>query len=411
MIDVYRGVSSRLLTTQVLAGFAQWVDIFLIFSIPSFLWNSSPEDIALIAACFGLPSLFLGPFIGAIVDRADPRKMAFLGAIARTILSLCIAFAPSFGIFAIFVVLKGLANICYWPSTSILTNRIVCEGDRIKYYSSLGAMDQITKVMTPMFAGAMIYWFSSQKIFLASALATLLCAHFIYRFPDLDEGEKKLTRTTVSIFRDLLFGFKSIRELPRKLIATISLSIGMSLTLAIYDPHLASFLNWMNLGSGAFSAILTSTACGAIFGATMIRFFLAQVKSENLVKVGMFIFAFAIVSFFCVFFYRQNYIGLVTLAIFWFLNGMGYEIFAMGCSVNMQNFCPPALLGRITTTARSLQMLAVVSGPSLGAYLIEISSRFTPFIVSGALSVVLLFFSIVFLPQNEAKNFARNEIR
>ena len=240
MIDANRGISNRLLATQVLAGFAQWIDVFLIFSIPSFLWKSTPEDIALVAACFGLSSLFLGPFIGVLVDRVDPRRMAFLGAMGRTIFSLCIAFAPSFVIFLIFVVLKGIANTCYWPSTSILTNRFIKEYDRVKYYSSLGAMDQITKVMTPMVAGAMIYWFSSQKIFLVSALATLLCANFIYRFPEINGGAKKLTKKTSSIFGDLLFGFRSIGNLPRKLIVTISLSIGMSLTLAIYDPAVST---------------------------------------------------------------------------------------------------------------------------------------------------------------------------
>lgn len=406
MIAVHRGFAKELLTTQVLAGLAQWIDVFLIFSIPSFLWNSPPEDIALIAACFGLPSLFLGPFIGVVVDRTDPGKMAFFGAVARTLLSICIAFAPSFWFFVACVVLKGLANICYWPATSILTNRIVHENERVKYYSSLGALDQLTKVMTPIFAGVMVYWFSSQKIFLASAFATLLCACFIYKFADTGAGEKKHAGTEKSIFKDLWFGFESIGRLPSNLIASICLGIGMSLALAIYDPHLASFLNSENLGPGAFSAILTSTACGAIFGATMIRFLWSRARPETLVRVGVSIFSIAIVSFLCVCFYGQNRIGLMTLVTLWFLNGMGYEIFAMGCSVNMQNFCPPALLGRVATTGRSLQMLAVVSGPSLGACIIDLSSRIAPFFISGILSVALLLASVVFLPKNGKRNSA-----
>lgn len=313
MIAVNRGFPNGLLTTQLLSGFAQWVDVFLIFSIPSFLWNSPPEDIALIAACFGLPSLFLGPFIGVIVDRTDPGKMAIFGAVARTFLSLCIAFVPSFWFFVVFVVLKGLANICYWPALSILTNRIVHESERVKYYSSLGALDQMTKVMTPIFAGVMVYWFPSQKIFLASAFATLLCVCFIYGLSGVDVREKRQARTPGSIFEDLREGFKSIGGLPSNLIASICLGIGMSLALAIYDPHLASFLNWENLGPGAFSAVLTSTACGAIFGATMIRFFWARAKPENLIRVGMFLFAIAIVSFLCFYFYGETHIGLATL--------------------------------------------------------------------------------------------------
>jgi hypothetical protein len=37
----------KLLFIQTLAGFAQWLDIFLIFSVPSFVWKADPAQIAI----------------------------------------------------------------------------------------------------------------------------------------------------------------------------------------------------------------------------------------------------------------------------------------------------------------------------------------------------------------------------
>lgn len=88
--------AGRLLVIQTLAGFSQWIDVFLIFSVPAFLWQSTPGQIAFIASCFGLPGLFWSPMIGALLDQRDARRAACCAAAARTALTGFIAFAPEF---------------------------------------------------------------------------------------------------------------------------------------------------------------------------------------------------------------------------------------------------------------------------------------------------------------------------
>ncbi len=64
---VFSSISNpgKLLIIQTLSGFSLWIDIFLIFLIPSFVWGSTPLQIAIISAVLTIPSLILGPIMGA----------------------------------------------------------------------------------------------------------------------------------------------------------------------------------------------------------------------------------------------------------------------------------------------------------------------------------------------------------
>lgn len=215
-----------MLCIQTLAGFSSWIDIFLIFSVPAFIWKSSPSEIALVAALYGLPSLVIGPIFGAFLDRNDPRKLMLLGAFLRTLLTILIAFSSSYEIFAILVFLKGLANLIYWPSSTIFTNQAIQKGLRVSYFSTLSALDQFAKVVTPMLAGILALKFPSQLIFLVSAALTGCCFFLVLNFAhDLDLQGKKDVRDVKSLIANLIEGFRSFSKLPNALLMSMSMTI------------------------------------------------------------------------------------------------------------------------------------------------------------------------------------------
>lgn len=399
----------RLLLAQVLAGFSQWIDIFLIFSIPSFIWKSSPEEIAFIATCFGLPSLLLGPFVGVVVDRTDARKMALCGSLTRSVLTIAIAFAPTLPIFSAFVLLKGMANLLYWPATSILTNQIIDGPNRIKYYSSLRGLDQLTKIITPLMTGLLIAAVDSQKIFIISGAITFLCALVIFGLPSdpPKESAQEDQENKNTIWSDFLIGFRSIKVLHKHLLVSLSLGIGMSFALALHDPHLAAFLKYSNSPPSAFSIILSATAAGAAAGAIAVRFFFTRLASASLIRVGIFLFFLSLSIFSISISIEAKTLDVLPLAILWFMSGLGYELFLIGSSVNTQNLCPSHLLGRLTTSTRSVQMLAIVTAPSIGAALINHYTRLAPFTTSAVIAMFLLAGSFFMLPRSHisaAKN-------
>lgn len=381
-----------MLCIQTLAGFSSWIDIFLIFSVPAFIWKSSPSEIALVAALYGLPSLVIGPIFGAFLDRNDPRKLMLLGAFSRTLLTLLIAFSSSYEIFAILVFLKGLANLTYWPSSTIVTNQAIQKGLRVSYFSTLSALDQFAKVITPMLAGILALKFPSQLIFLVSAALTSCCFFLVLNFAhDLDFQEKKDdVRDVKSLIANLIEGFRSFSKLPNALLMSMSMTVGISLSLAIYDPHLASFISSKGFDATIFSIVVSSTAAGAIAAAIAVRLLLKDKTAGFLMRSGVVIFNVAIFSSASIITIAPIYLNKATFICLWFINGFGYELFTIGASVNIQNLCPQHLLGRVSTSLRSASTAAIVLAPSFGALLIAEGGRSMPFIASAVLSLLIL---------------------
>jgi len=182
----------------------------------------------------------------------------------------------------------------------------------------------------------------------------------------------------------------------------------MALSLAIYDPHVAAYLKALDFQSSIFSLIVSSTAAGAVCGALWIRFFASKTSAIRFIKAGIALFLLAIASMAILSAFYVHVINATVLAVMWFVSGMGYEIFLIGSSVTLQELCPPHLLGRVTTSARSLQMLAVVTGPLIGAWLISMQSRAAPFGVSALLVCLLLLASLRYLPRKAARGPAQD---
>lgn len=94
--------SSKLIYVQALSSLSLWLDIFLIFTVPVYIWHASPSSIAFLAFCLGAPMLFLGPIIGTLIDRHDVRKTLLLGALLRTLSTVALAVSPDLQSFFVF---------------------------------------------------------------------------------------------------------------------------------------------------------------------------------------------------------------------------------------------------------------------------------------------------------------------
>lgn len=325
----------------------------------------------------------------------------YFGILARSILTAAIAFAPDYWSFATLVFSKGVANVCYWPAGSIITNHLVGPADRVRYYSSLSVFDQGAKIVTPLIAGMLTLFFNSQLIFLFSACATTVGTLLLPKlFRESRFNREARSSRKNGIFNDLTTGLRRILLLPRNLTVSVALGIGMSLVLAVYDPHLAPFLSSSGFEARAFSIVVAATGGGAVIGAVLVRFVFPGATAVALMRGGIALFTFAITGAAVMSTFYMESASIGAFVFFWLINGFGYELFLIGNGVNLQNLCPLPMLGRISTSARNLQMLAVVTGPSLGAWLINTHTRSVPFVVAAAFAWLLLGFSMMGLRTN-----------
>jgi len=373
----------RLLQAQAYSNLAQWIDIFLMFSVPAFVWKATPADIALVAAAYGLPVLFLGPVIGGLLDRGPPLRWMLWGTLLRTTASLCMVWAPQLDAFTWLVAAKGLAKLFHGPSGAIVTKRLVAPGGQLRYFALLGTLDHGCKLVTPLVVACLVTWVSPQTVFLLSAGATAACwfrLRALSRYPALMPAAGAPRRRAAPQWPPL----------PPALLQSALLSVGIALALAVYDPHLPGYLHAQGFGTAVFSQLVAATALGAIGATLLVRFRWADAVPATLMRQGAAAFCIALGAVALLATLAPGRAGAGSLSLLWCASGFGYELFAVGAAVTLQRLCPPAFLGRVSTYLRSLQSCAGVAGPLLGAGLISRYGGAAPFIASACGLMALL---------------------
>lgn len=388
---------NRLLIVQSLSSLSLWIDLFLVFSVPVYVWDAKPNDIAALAFCLGAPMLFLGPIVGVLIDRLDVRLTLLVGVLVRVITTGTLAFAPSYSWFLTLVVLKGFSNLLYFPSSSIAVKQLIASEERISFFSSMSLFDQISKIATPLLAGALTFLIPLKYIFIVSASAALATVPILVSlWTNLHYDRAKYSVALKPIYADVLSGFQIFKSLPLQLRLGFLYSILTSAALAAYDPHLVSFLSSENLPPVVYSWIVSATAVGAVLAALFVKLWLKSLDHINLRALGLSIFSAAISLTLLVIFSSVHHKELAYVMI-WILNGFGYELLAISSSVILQDLCPENSLGRVSTTFRSVQLIFVMFGPILGSILINNFGRSSPFILATGLTVFTALLSLFYI--------------
>lgn len=226
-----------------------------------------------------------------MLDRLHIRISLLLGVSLRIITTLGFFLAPSYEWFVIMAVLKGLANVLYFPALAISIKQLVSANHRTDFFSCSSLLDQLTKVSTPLLAGVLTLLMPVQSIFLVS-VALLMTALPFFKFilPSLQSAMPNAVLTLKSVVLDLAGGVKIFRSLDFQLKIGFLYSLLTALALASYDPHLASLITSLQFPAIVFSLIVSSTAAGAVCAAIGVKFKIIKLNEIKLRTLGLFFF-------------------------------------------------------------------------------------------------------------------------
>jgi MFS family permease len=370
--------------------------------------TTDPVLISGISALAFVPWLLFGVLSGVIVDRVDRRWAMAIANGLRVLAAVGIALLITTGTITIWwlyaaVLIFGLAETVYDNATIAIVPSVVPKGGLERANSRMQAADGVVQnfVATPiagvLFAAAIVLpvWSTAAGYFIAGALALLLpvSAARAFKAAGPAQGAGADVREAV--------GFLLHHRFLRNLIITTSLAAFM-LTLA-QATSILFFLQTLDVPVVAFGFVTAGIGVGAVLGSMLASVFVEKFGRGWVMFGGMLVCG---VTLGLTGLAPNVWVGVVLYA----LSAFGVSSWNVAYGAMRQELIPGPLLGRTIGVIRTITWGLFPVAAVLGGFISRIDLRL-PFIVGGAVSVVIVLFAArLLLSASDQKPFTEPEL-
>ncbi|WP_409410248.1 MFS transporter [Burkholderia cenocepacia] len=172
------------------------------------------------------------------------------------------------------------------------------------------------------------------------------------------------------------------------LASALGLMLTFSTILGLYDSIVVVLLRDHGLPSSSFGTIVSCTAAGAVSCAIVLKKVLTHVSVGKSMPIFLTGFSATVVAA-GVLALALPTLNLGTLCLLWVVNGFCYGGGVMSYSITLQKNAPRDALGVISTSARSLQLTALVLGPIVGSWAAQHTGIESTFIGAGSIGLAV----------------------
>lgn len=307
-----------------------------------------------------IPMLFLGPFIGVLVDRWNRKRIMLAADLLRAVIIAGILFAPNLGTIYVLSFLSATVGLFFMPARSAVIMEIVGKADMMSAVSLSQVTYQTITILGPMIGGALVgmlgTWigFTVDAItFACSALFTLSVA-----FPALPVADERIS--VKAFFRDFADGMRFIwqTKVVRFLIAGFWVFMMAGGVINVLEINY--WRNILHISAAQLGSLEMTMAVGALLTATFLgQFGTAWPKGRMIVT------ALLLVGMISVFYYFQP--GYYMLLLMMFLFGIADVTLNIPISTLLVTLVPVAMRGRVSSAAYSLINMTSVLGMAIAA--------------------------------------------
>ncbi len=172
--------------TLVLAGdglsaFGGWIDFLAILTLAAYQFHVSPYQMAIISALGLLPGIVLGPLIGRLCDRGNPKRLLLVSIVARVATTAAILFCGDYAAFAALVALRSVFTTVAPTAINVLAVGAVEPAGRPRFFAILNVLNNSAKVLAPMI-GTVASSLTSEAVALVTSLVFSAAAFFVFAF-------------------------------------------------------------------------------------------------------------------------------------------------------------------------------------------------------------------------------------
>lgn len=253
--------------------------------------------VALVGAASTLPVFVLGLPSGALADIVDRRKyfaftQLYVAAIALLLAALVLADKLTAPLLLALTFANGIGMAMRWPVFAAIVPEIVSRAELPAALALNGIAMNMSRVIGPVVAGALIAYAGSQYVFVINALLALFAFVLITRWkrehePSVLPGER--------FFGAMRVGLQHVVQSPRmrKVLLRIFLFFLQSTSLTALLPLIARDIH--GGGPVGFTILLAAMGGGAIVAALNLQRLRRRIDRDGFVRWGTWIHAIAAV--------------------------------------------------------------------------------------------------------------------
>lgn len=366
-------------------------DWLLDIALPILVYNLTGSAVALggIVAVEVLPTIFLAPFAGALVDRVERKKVLTFTNILlglSVLLLLLVRDTTYLPIIYVVAVINSCLGTLLTPAQSALLPEVVPDHQLTQANSVMALTLQTTRFVGPMLGGIVLAVAAPTVLFTLDAISFLLAALLVASLKHNSGSQKEdklesFERKATTIVQDIRDGFAIVWQ-SRALQVVIGLGTVMMLSAGVVMTVLLVFVVQVLKGTeSTYGYILSAQGAGMIVGGILTMTVLSRYTPATLFTIFSAIFGllFLVVSV-------SSNLLLSGLGV----GGMGLcmAVITICTQTLMQTMVPNEFRGRVFATIDAVTSVAVLLGAGVGGVLTDIVGVRTVLILAAIIACV-----------------------
>lgn len=268
-------------------------------------YTKNPFFITLALLSLELPSIFISPLIGFILDKYNVTKIIFLANLSRAILFIILYFIElttvlDYVLFFTTLIISSSILPLSKSGEFLIISKIIQKENLVAVNSLMNIQFDLALVIGPLISVAFTSTLGERTAFLANSVFLILSAIF-YLFIRIEHtvttGKQNQSNWASNIFVSLKFIYKE------KIIALLTLIFFLwNLLIWGTSPVLTPIFSSQYLnGIGSYTSITAILSFGIILGSflcTKIDYFSNNILKMTLISISMHAFLYTFVGFF-----------------------------------------------------------------------------------------------------------------
>lgn len=343
--------------TWLTANLCMWMnDVAAAWMMTSI--TSTPIWVALVQTASTLPMFILGLPSGALADSLDRKGFFLVTQLWLTVVALFLTFTIYHGLMSPPILLaltfaNGIGLALRWPVFAAIIPEIVARPLLPAALALNGVSMNVSRIVGPLLAGALITSFGTIWVFLLNAFLSLLAVVVISRWR---HENKQHARQRVRLWPAMRIGLQHVMQSDhlKGILLRIFLFFFHATAVIALLPLLARRLP--DGGAKTFTLLLASMGLGAIAAAIVLQRLRQRFTRDELVVRGTVLQAISMVMV-----AWSNQLWLAAPAMF--MGGAAWITVANSLSVSIQLNLPDWIRAR----GMSIYQMALMGGSALGA--------------------------------------------